>query len=211
VNTDNNVLAQIKSIYIELQGYLLSSPEPRNNLPDGGYITDADMWEKFNSSLNRLNKVTDQKYFNHKLDYKVTGSSKFVNIDFYRSNLSGLIFRLHADYFPYDPPLVTRSESGQFVLNQNIHQEQSVSINIFKEQIEEKISMYKEGSNERNFLEKLKGYVATTNNFADILRNIIGLAKKIWILIRRYYKNFLIMLYNITVCGRKYLTSKSTH
>ncbi|MGH7849080.1 MAG: hypothetical protein ACREOP_02150, partial [Thermodesulfobacteriota bacterium] len=83
-----------------------------------------------------------------------------------------------ADYFPNDPPLITRSESGQFVLNQNIHQEQSVSINIFKEQIEEKISMYKEGSNERSFLEKLKGYVTTTNNITDIVRTTSGLARK---------------------------------
>jgi hypothetical protein len=178
VSTDDNVLAQIKSIYIELQGYLFSSPEPRNNLPDGGYITDEEMWVKFNITLDRLNRVTDNKYNNHKLAFKVTGNTQYVNIDYYRSNLSGLIFRLYAEYFPHDPPHVTRSESGQFVLNQNIHQEQAVSINIFKEQIEEKISMYKEGSNERNFLEKLKGYVTTTNNLTDILKNTIGLAKK---------------------------------
>ena len=179
MNSDNNAIAQIKSIYIELQGYLLSSPEPKNNLPDGGFITDENMWEKFNSALSRLNKITENKYHDHKLDCKVTGGSTlYINTNFYRSNLYGLIFRLYADYFPYDPPLVTRSESGQFVLNQNIHQEQSISINIFKEQIEEKISMYKEGSNERSFLEKLKGYIGTTNNIADIVRTTIGLAKK---------------------------------
>lgn len=178
MNTNDNALAQIKSIYIELQGYLLSSPEPRNNLPDGGYITDEDMWVKFNITLDRLNKVTDNIFTNHKMSYKVRGNTQYITIDYYRSNLSGLIFRLYADYFPHDPPLVTQSESGQFVLNQNIHQEQTVSINIFKEQIEEKISTYKEGSKERNFLEKLKGYVATTNNITDIVRTTIGLAKK---------------------------------
>ena len=180
MNMDKADLAQIKSIYLELQGYLLESPEYKDYQNQAGETFDSNLWNKFNSTLDRLNSVADNRYNEFSLHPTSTrpGGPIHLSVNFYRSNLSGLILKLYADYFPDDRPFVTRSESGQFVLNQNIHQEQSVYINLFKEQIEEKISMYEEGSNEKSFLEKLKGYVATTNNITDIVRATARLAKK---------------------------------
>jgi hypothetical protein len=177
---ENPILSEVKSIYVELQGYLLTSPEPKKDYPQGGFITDASLWNMFNSTLSRLNVVTDNRYVEFQLHATNDrpGGPLYLSVDYYRSNLSGLIFRLHADYFPNNPPYVTKSESGNIVLNQNIHQEQTIYINLFKEQIEEKISSYEEGSMEKSFLEKLKGYVDTTNNITDIVRTTVGLAKK---------------------------------
>lgn len=180
-------ISQIKTIYAELQGYLFAAPEERDYAKESGHVYNSDIWEHFNSTLKRLNRITDDKYSHFELNERyynikhIDGeveTYRYISISSYRRNLAGLIFSLHADYFPNEPSPISKSESGQIVLNQDIHQEQSVSINIFKEQIEEKISSYAEGSKEKSFLEKLKGYVSTTNNITDIVRTTIGLAKK---------------------------------
>lgn len=173
-------IAQIKSIYSELQGYLLTSPEPTKDHPLGGFIGDAQLWSKFNMTLDNLNILTNNRYSTFKLNPNSSRSQThpILGINYYRSSLAGLIFKLHEDYFPDYPPRILVSESGKIVFNQNIHKEQSISLNIFKEQIDEKIPLYEEGSKQRSFLERLKGYIQTTNNAYDIIRNTISLARK---------------------------------
>ena len=181
MNSQEADIDQIKSIYYELVGYLLACPEIQQNHPLGGFISTPQLWNNFNAALDRLNNLTSSRYSTFSIypDDSRSLKNPIIAVNHYKSNLYGLIFKLHADYFPNDPPLLSQSESGNIVFNQSIRQEQSVSINIFKEQIDEKIAQYEAGTNQRNFLEKLKEYLATTNNVSDILRYTFNLAQKL--------------------------------
>ena len=140
---------------------------------------DLSLLDRFNNSLNRLNKLTDNQYLDFKLLPFRGSHSEYLSIDNYRTTLSGLIFKLHSDFFSQEQYPITKSESGQIIFNQNISQTQNISINLFKEQIENKLKDYKEGTKERSFLNDLNNYLTTTNNLTDIFKKTIDLANKI--------------------------------
>ena len=171
---------ELRSSYKELIGYILEAPRREDYLNQNGRLLESQFWGKFNSTLRQLNLMTQNKYADSVLVPQQTNSGRivYVDIDFYRSNLLGLIYKIHSDFFNDEPLPITKSESGKITINQEMSLTQNISINLFKEQIEKKLKDYEEGSNERSFLEKLKNYVSTTSNITDIVKNTFDIARK---------------------------------
>jgi len=172
---------EIRSIYRELIGYILEAPTRKDYIDQNGHITEAQFWDSFNNTILELNIRTQNNYNRYNLIPKQTNSGRtfYIDVDFYRSNLSSLIHKIHSDFFNDEPLPISELDSGQITFNQSITQNQSVSINIFKQSIEDKLQKYEEGTKERSFLKKLNDYLSTTSNITDIFRNALSMAKGI--------------------------------
>jgi ubiquinone biosynthesis protein Coq4 len=89
-----------------------------------------------------------------------------------------LISKLHAEYFPDE--LSHLDGVPGTVMTQNQQQSQSVLFQMIldvQSKIDEKISNYKDGSNEKSFLQKLKGSLSSISNVNQLIQTILKLAK----------------------------------
>ena len=182
---ETNMAAQgeIRPIYEELLGCLLEAPNGSN----GPVITDSRVWELYHATIDELNRITGNDYGKYRVNgrsgHDERGFWQQVSISEYKSKISSLIGRLHAQFFPTEPSHL--SSSPAMIVNQVQQQSQTVYIQIaveLAEQLTRKEQDFKEGSKERRFIDRAKGYLksATTGvtNTAHLITALLRMARE---------------------------------
>lgn len=166
---------KIRPIYSELQGYLSQVPPPSS---DNTWFRDRTLWTQVNALVDELNLVTQKDYSRFKIHPDAGAKEEFMYYSAYRSNLGGLIARLHAEYFINEEPPFRSMPST--VINQT--QTQTQSVDLLLAQLDEKIfnelPKHSDGSPERGFLEKLKLSLPTIKTGVDILGTILKIGSE---------------------------------
>lgn len=165
---------KIGPIYSELQGYLSQAPEIRSNIE---VSSDLSLIEQYNETIDELNNVSDKDYDRFKIKEKEIFNELF-NITNYRSKLSGLIARLHNEYFSDEP--APFSGMPNTIINQTQQQNQSFQVQMLLEiqsKIDEKIPKFKEGTKEKSFLDKIKNLLPSIKNTTELLALILKTGK----------------------------------
>lgn len=163
-------------------------------------LTDASQWNTFNGLMDELAKASqDTHYLALKAEPSRFGTKPIIST----SNLSVKVYQavtyLHStqdgylDEFPQpkNPADLARKGGGQVITqnavanqDQNATQKQELTVNIefnqtltyMTEAITEARSQFKEGSNERKFLDKLKEGIVMAKNTADLIKMIAAAA-----------------------------------
>lgn len=168
---------KVRPILAELKGYLSVAPNPEKS----SRIYDAQIWNQYNSTIDELNSLTENNYDKFRLrpqsEEMNRSYSTIVKVQDYVGKLSGLINRIQAEYFSDEqissgtPNTVINANQTQF---QNQEQKQSMIVDIAM-YIAEKKAEHKEGSPERDFLNKFGEAIKGTNGITDIIKNIISI------------------------------------
>ena len=172
---------KIRPIYSELQGYLSQAPVIKDSIFS---ITDADLWESVNQTIEELSRVSDENYDRFKIVSKTGGPEpeyeyQYVEKDTYRTKLGGLISRLHGKYFSNEPAPFSGMPST--VISQTQQQSQSVYVQMLLEvnsKIEQKLPKFAEGTKERTFLQKVKGSLSSIKNATGLITHLMNMAKE---------------------------------
>ncbi len=176
---DEKAREEIRFLMEELKGYLTQAPNP-SLVP---VINERPVWENYNRVIEELNTLTGRDYSKFKvIAEQGTFKVEFVGVVTYRSNLSGLINRLRAEYLPDEPEV--SSQNPTTVINQTITQQQSVQHLALELQsvVDKKLL----GSadlepKERTFLEKVKSSLGNVTSFVEAINTILKLAKDLGI------------------------------
>lgn len=166
---------KIRPLYSELQGYLAQAPEAKNIFDS---IHCSHFWLQYNDCISLLNKTTGKDYGRF-LIHPEKSDNQQVKVIIYRQKLGGLIACLHAEYF-YDEPAPLNG-MPHTVIHQTQQQGQSVFVQIifdFQDKIEQNMMKYPEGSNERSFLQKIKGTLRNISDLNQLVLQIIKLSKE---------------------------------
>ncbi|OHB60659.1 MAG: hypothetical protein A2167_04585 [Planctomycetes bacterium RBG_13_46_10] len=167
---------KIRPIYHELQGYLSQAPDEKGARD---VIYDSAYWEQYNSTIDELNNISGNNYDRFKISPVQGQAGLRVVICTYRSKLSGLISRLHGEFFSDEP--APFSEMPTTVISQSQQQSQSFQIQMLLEiqsKIDEKLPKFDEGTKERKFLEKVKSSLASIRNIAGLISLLLKVAKE---------------------------------
>lgn len=173
----------IRPIYAELQGYMLQAPGGDNVR----VIYDSNVWKHYNQVVDELTKLTGHSYDRFKIAHLYMpsgrGHKECVDVTQYRTKLSGLISRLHAEFF-LDEPSPFAGSPGM-VINQTQQQSQAVYIQMImeiNEQLTRSETQFTEGTKERGFIDKVKGYlksaVSSTTSAAQLMLLLLNVAKE---------------------------------
>lgn len=160
---------KIRPIYSELQGYLTQAPP----IGEHGNTTTSDdtLWKQFNITIDELNIITGKAFTKFKVIKIERGQNgQYIKVSNYRQKLGGLISHLYGEYFSDEQSPFSGMPST--IINQNQSQNQSQSLSIIlelQEKIINEIPKHKEGTKERNFLEKFKPGLSTIKSVTDIL------------------------------------------
>ncbi len=167
---------KIRPIYSELQGYLSQAPKPEDV-----YTEDSSLWSQYNETINELNEISGKDYNRFQItEENITKGDGYISIKVstYRSKLSGLIARLHGEYFSDE--LAPFSGMPNTIINQTQQQNQSFQVQMLLEiqsKIDEKISEFKEGTKEKSFLDKIKDSLSSIRNTKELLALILRSGK----------------------------------
>lgn len=169
---------QVKPIYQELQGYLQSIPTISDLFSN---TNDQGMWERYNQSIEELNKivVSDGKDYSKFLIKPITNANggSFIRLLNLKNSISGIIDRIHGDYFTDESRPFTSSPST--VISQT--QSQSIDI-VYVLNIQENIISSLKNPNlepkEKQFLEKVKAVLGTTKNTLELFAVILKIASE---------------------------------
>ena len=165
---------KIKPLYGELQGYLSQVPVPKE---PGEIAIDASVWNQYNHSVDLLNEISEEDFSRFKIQPSKGVYGEYIPILWFRLKLAGLILHLHRKYFSDEQ--APFSGMPTTVITQSQQENQSVQILLeVQSKIDEKINQFKEGSNEKTFLQKLKGTLASTSNISQLLNTIFTLANQ---------------------------------
>jgi hypothetical protein len=177
---DNKEKQKIKPIYAELQGYLSQAP----SISDKSRIfNDMTLAQQVNSSIKELNEVFEENYDKFSIEEKTIEWNgryrKVIEIKSYRTKLGGLIARLHGKYFSDEP--APFSGMPNTVINQTQNQSQSVQIQILLETqsiIDNALHNVEKGSDEENFLNKIKDSLSSVKSVTELISLILSSAKE---------------------------------
>ena len=166
---------KIQPIYKELQGYLSQTPLPKEI---NDVITNSMMPEQFNNTIDELNNLSGKNYDKFKIfpDLEEPGYKPY-SLMTYRQKIGGLIFKLHAEYFPKDNEPF--SGTPKTIITQNQLQNQSLHIQMlldFQSLIDRRIPELNEGSKGKNFLEKMKESLHSVSSTIDLVNLILKTA-----------------------------------
>lgn len=173
----------IRPFYFELQGYFVEAP-PLSNV----YSYDTVLVENLNDLINKISAITKEDYERFKVKIILPISDEhdsFVSpatfqIQEYRSHLSGLISRLHGQFFLNESHPF--AEMPKTVINTTQMQSQSVDIQLLltiQSKIDEQLPKFQEGSKEKNFLQKLKGSLVSIKDATQLLSQVVITAKNL--------------------------------
>lgn len=167
--------AELRPIYEELKGYLSEAPGGEN----GPVITDSGVWEPYHQTIDELNRITGAVYNKHRVNIKSgrddRGLWQHVNVSEYRSKISGLIGRLHAEFFQNEREPFAGGPA--LVFNQVQQQTQAVHIQIaveLTEHLTRKEQDFKEGTQERTFIDRAKGYLKSAMSGATSMAQLMA-------------------------------------
>ena len=181
-NTEQN----IKPIYEEFQGYLAQAPMPDN----GAYLYNSILGEKFNQTIDELNQITGEDYSKFKVNITQDTSGSHFSVQEYRTQLNGVIMRLHGKFFQqYQTPF---SGTPSTVVNQSQSQQQFHITMVLEIQglIDKKLYMEKLDEKEKTFFKKVKSALPTIKNSVELINLILTTAKNLGIDINQATKMF---------------------
>jgi hypothetical protein len=165
---------KIKAIYSELQGYLSQAP----TADKGHYLYDAPLWEQLHRSIDELNQISKKDYSKFKVNVIHDEGGPHIITNEYRSNINGLIMRLHAEYFSEDQ--LPFSGSPSTVIKQTQKQSQTAQIVMimdFQSLIDKRLYSSEVKGEEKTFLEKIKARLPFISSIAELLSSILSIAK----------------------------------
>lgn len=159
---------QIRPIYSQLQGYLEQAPQRDKS---ANWTKNLNMSGQVNNAIDELNTISSKSYDGFKIQPKRMGNgAPIMEFDTYRTNLGGLIARLHAEYFSDEDPPFRGMPTTVITQSQSQDQSQSVSFILdLHERVISELPQHKEGSKEKGFLEKLKSALPSIKTGTDIL------------------------------------------
>jgi hypothetical protein len=179
---------QIKPIYEELQGYYSQATRIRSDI-----IYEDAVWEQYNMAVDALSEVSGADYGRFKAIPLPEHSESIYGEEVrtperigtlgYSSKLSGLINRLHAEFFSDEPSPF--ADSPDMVISQTQQQYQSIHVQMIME-IQEYLTrsegQFKEGSKERGFIDKAKGFLKSAasgvTSAAQLMLLLLNVAKE---------------------------------
>lgn len=171
---------KVRPLYSELQGYLHQAPDPeKNKVAYRGHGEGSNLSEQLNNTIDELNTVTSQDFSRFKVNPVRWGDSgTAIHLDEYRTKLSGLISRLHGEFFFDQTPPFGGTPST--VINQSQSQVQSMSVQILLElqsKIDEKLNNSELDPKKKTFLERIKQSLAATKDIVSLLKLIFKTGK----------------------------------
>ncbi len=104
----------------------------------------------------------------------------YIEIVPFRQNLNALIMRLHGKYFSVDIPPFSGPPPSNVNISTNVSQSQAIYFQMileFQSAMDKKLSSLPEESKEKQWREKVKGSLATTNTVTGLVSTIIKIAK----------------------------------
>jgi hypothetical protein len=184
---------KVRPIYSELQGYL--SQAPKSVSGEEKIYDDTSIMKQLNASIEELETVSGRDYSR----YKEVGKSmpwngkerKYFDLLSYRSNLGGLILRLHGEYFPDENSLFSGMFSAIPIPSQD--QDQTNPIQALLEvqsKIDSKMSEYGEGTKERLFLKKVKVSLVGVRDINSLIILILKTGKDLSLTMSQILKIF---------------------
>jgi hypothetical protein len=179
---------QIKAVYQELQGYLSQLPPTKGSYDSIDFVP---IGTQINSAIDELNTITEKNYDKFKIKGEGNYDSQYVYITTVRTNLGGLIDRLHAEYFEQE----NRPFGGspQTVISNNQSQNQTLNLTLFLEiqsKIINKLQDPNLEANEKGFLEKIKEALPTTNDALGLFSLILTTANQLGISVEKIKQLF---------------------
>lgn len=179
----------IRPIYEELQGYLSQAPEEAKIR----LIDDKNLWEQTNQTIDELSRISGEDYNRFKMTPRRIGSSVRLTVDVgtYRTKLSGLISRLHAEYFSDEP--APFSEMPSTFISQVQQQSQSFQVQLLLEiqsKIDEKLHELEPEDKKRGFLEKVKGALTSVHNTSELVTLLLAMAQEFGLTIKELWELF---------------------
>ncbi|MDO8489608.1 MAG: hypothetical protein Q7S42_05835 [Candidatus Omnitrophota bacterium] len=166
---------QVRPTYGELMGYL--SQIPTREKSELLYDADVKIVEQIEQSIDELNEITGQNFNKFKVGVQYYDNGKMASVVEIRTNLNGLIMRLHAMYFSDENAPFGGGPS--MVVNQNQHQSQSQVTMLleFQSLIDKKLNDPDVKPEEKGFLEKLKVSLPSIKSATELLSTAISIAK----------------------------------
>jgi hypothetical protein len=168
----------LRPYYMELQGFLSQIPLPKTT---GEFLDDSKLWNKFNGLVDSIIKITNKSEY-ERFKIKATDSSSgfsYVDIIFFRTQLSSLISFLHGEYYSTERPPFSGPDPSSF--NMNVTQSQTVSVQVmlfeFRDRIDEILPKVTDDK-EKGFLNKLKSAIAPAKDYAQFLNIVLSLANQ---------------------------------
>ena len=162
---------ELKSLYSELRGYLKETPLANSNIR---YIYDKSVWTRYNKCVTEIEEISAKDYSRFFVEPEPGKSCIFVPT--YRNALGGLISKIYGEYFATEPN--PHDGVPNTVITQSQHQIQTVQMILdIQSKIDEKISKYPDGSDEKSFLQKLRSSLSSISNVSQLIKTIHGLAK----------------------------------
>lgn len=181
---------EIKSIYATLKGYhkTLSSLKV-------DYFDNEIVWNNYNSEIDELNKISGRDYSKFKIvpEGNDLGDRYYysIGVSVFKFNLSGLLARLHDEYFPEDLDPFSISPVSVTNISQNQSQITIMQIVLeFQGKIDEKLPEYKEGTKERSFLERVKSALSGVSNVTQLVSLIFSVGKDLGMTAEQIYNIF---------------------
>ncbi len=163
---------KIRPIYSELQGYLSQAPEKNS-----GNIFEHILWEQINSAIEELNNVSNKNYDRFKISPRSEDwngqALQIIDAYEYRLKISGLISRLHGEYFSDEVPPFSGMPSTSIQMNQQQNQSVQMQIILDTQDLVNKKIHETSDPLEKNFLEKIKSSLSSIKNVSDLISLIL--------------------------------------
>lgn len=158
-------------------GYL--SQIPARDKGELLYDGDVKVVEQIEKSIDELNEVTGQDFNKFKVTIQHYESGRMASVVEIRTNLHGLIMRLHAIYFSDENAPFGGGPS--MVVNQNQHQSQSQVAMLleFQSLVDRKLSSPTIQPEEKNFLQKVKSALPDIKSGTELVSSVISVAKEL--------------------------------
>ena len=140
-------------------------------------IFDKSIWNAYHAIVDELNLITGDNYDRHKVElqpWETSNEEVALSVLEYRTKVIGLVGRLYATFFFGDPEPFSGSPSTVFNNQQTQNQTLDVQIRVdIESKIDEILSTLKEGSKEKNFLDKVKSSLSQVKSVSDLIRLIL--------------------------------------
>ena len=159
----------VRPIYAELQGCLSQAPPGKDKNGVSRAPSDV-ILEHFNHVIDELNNVSNED--NNRFKLRTGGWTDSLT---YRTKLSGLISRLHGQYFSDE--VAPFSGMPSTVITQTQQQSQSFQVELLlqvQSKIDEQLHKLEPGDKKRSFLEKVKGALKSVRNTAELIALILA-------------------------------------
>lgn len=166
-----DIQRNLMPVYGELRGFLKQSNAIQEH--------EIGIVEQFNSAVDELQSVTGEDYARFKVQirtaHRTMPNRRYFHQNEYRTNVSGLVGRLHAKYFQDETdPLGTAPST---VISQQQHTQIQVQIAVEVTSAIEQALAKNPSEKEKSFLQAIKERLSTVKSAAGLIAMIATEAK----------------------------------